>query len=196
MRQNNEPTLGAYFWPKAIHIFCCPHQVIATNTGVDNVTLTGSCTVRVLIRNVNDHPPEFLPPHIIIGRLQRNHSWPQALAVIQLPENLPHDSAFMQLSTLDRDQPSTPSADNNSNHMIRLKQCRPFKLHGLPMRSEGRPSEFVQEATEGPELTAFAVDETSGKVTTVAHLDREKVDYFECILTAEDNDDTYRLTST
>ncbi|KAL7060016.1 hypothetical protein AAHC03_010238 [Spirometra sp. Aus1] len=171
--------------------------VLATNTGVDNVTLRGSCTVRVLIRNVNDHPPEFLPPQIILGRLQRNHSWPEALAVVQLPENLPHDTAFMQLSTQDRDQPSTPTQTaDNKNSIIRLRECRSYKLNGLPVRSQVAASEFEPSSTVDPEAAAFAVDESSGTVTTVAHLDREKVDYFECVLTAEDDDDTYRLTST
>ncbi|KAL5109164.1 Protocadherin-11 X-linked [Taenia crassiceps] len=150
-------------------------KVTAINTGVDNVTLTGTCQVIVEVQNVNDNPPHFLPPHVLVGNLAMEA---KEETVIRIPENLHKGTIFMQLRTHD--------PDGSENSTIRLEGCVPQptgrSLMVAPKQAQIKP--------------VFEVDKRNGKCWTIDILDREIESTYVCTITAEDGEMSSRLTST
>ncbi|VDM30628.1 unnamed protein product [Hydatigera taeniaeformis] len=141
----------------------------------DNILFT--CQVIVDVQNVNDNPPHFLPPHILVGSLAMEEE-----TVIRIPENLHKGTIFMQLRTHD--------PDGSENSTIRLEGCVP--------RPTGRP--LTAAHTPAPKQVqvkpVFEVDKKNGKCWTISSLDREMESAYVCTITAEDGEISSRLTST
>ncbi|KAH9285261.1 Protocadherin alpha-1 [Echinococcus granulosus] len=154
-------------------------KVKAINTGVDNVTLTSTCQVIIEVENVNDNPPHFLPPQVLVGSLV-----PEAKkeTVIRIPENLHKGTIFMQLRTHD--------PDGSENSTIRLKGCVP-RFPGPLLTAAQTPA--PKQAQMKP---VFEVDKRNGKCWTTGSLDREIEPAYVCTITAEDGEMSSRLTST
>lgn len=143
------------------------------------MTLTSTCQVIVEVQNVNDNPPHFLPPNVLVGSLVMEE---KEETVIRIPENLHKGTIFMQLRTHD--------PDGSENSTIRLEGC--------VSRPTGRP--LTVAATAAPKQAqmkpVFEVDKRNGKCWTTGTLDREIESAYVCTVTAEDGEMSSRLTST
>ena len=150
-------------------------KVNAVNTGVDNVTLTSSCQVIVDVQNVNDNPPHFLPPRVIVGNLAAHSKG----TVIQISENHQKGTVFMHLRTED--------PDGGENATIILEGCIPRPI--VPPLTKAHSPQPVLKPV-------FEVDKRSGKCWTTVNLDRETEPAYVCTVIAVDSEISSGLTST
>lgn len=150
-------------------------QVKAINTGADNVTLTSTCRVVITVQNVNDNPPQFLPPRVLVGNLVTESNQG---TTVKIPENIQKGTVFMQLRTTD--------PDGEDNAEIKLGSCYP--------RMSTTSSNQAKHSK--PVKPIFEIDSKSGKCRTTGILDRETIPAYICSVIAEDGEFSSGLSST
>ncbi|KAM7536148.1 hypothetical protein Aperf_G00000102738 [Anoplocephala perfoliata] len=153
-------------------------KVYAINAGEDNVTLTSTCQVIITVQNINDNPPHFLPPRVLVGNLVLDESG----TTILIPENLQKGTVFMHLRTTD--------PDGDENAIIRLDSCVP-RPSGITLTRTKTPSPIQPKIKP-----IFEVEKKTGKCRMVGTLDRETVPAYLCTVIAEDGEASSGLTST
>nr|CDS30659.1 protocadherin alpha 6 [Hymenolepis microstoma] len=149
-------------------------RVKAINTGMDNVTLTSTCQVIIIVQNVNDNPPHFLPPRVLVGSLVTDEQG----TTVRIPENIHKGTVFMQLRTTD------PDGDDDTK--VRLEACYP-RINGASI-TQSNLSKAIKPI--------FEVESESGKCWTTGILDRENIPAYLCSVVAEDGDTESGLSLT
>ena len=140
------------------------------------MTLTSTCQVIVSVLNVNDNPPYFLSPRVLVGNLVQGNN---KETVIQISEGLEKGTVFMQLLTQD--------PDGSDNATIILEGCVPQPVDA--------PS-TQRHSTQPPTRPIFEVDKRSGKCWTSVSFDRETEPAYACTVIAVDSEIPSGLTST
>lgn len=130
------------------------------------MTLTSTCQVIIGVQNVNDNPPHFLPPRVLVGSLVTDDKG----TIIRIPENMHKGTVFMQLRTTD------PDGDEDAK--IRLEACHPRM----------NEASVIQSKPSKPIKSIFEVESESGKCWTTGILDRETIPAYLCSVVAEDGE--------